>query len=152
MKASTTRCDRSRRAASTLPYPRPVTVTTTSRATPRRAVTIAAAVDVMAVLAFAAAGRRSHGEALTLTGLASTAWPFLVGLAAGWLVLRVRRAPLAPVRSGLPLALLTVAGGMVLRLLTGQGTALPFVLVATTATLLLLVGWRALATLWRVRA
>ncbi|MFZ0530798.1 MAG: DUF3054 domain-containing protein, partial [Propionicimonas sp.] len=40
-------------------------------------------IDLAAVLVFAAIGRASHAEALSLAGLAQTAWPFLVAVAIG---------------------------------------------------------------------
>ncbi|ALJ19425.1 DUF3054 domain-containing protein [Microbacterium sp. No. 7] len=102
--------------------------------------------DVVLVVAFAAAGRASHDEDV-LAGLAHTSWPFLAALAVGWLVLRAWRAPAAPVRTGVGLWIVTVAGGMLLRVVSDQGTALPFVIVATLTLGALLVGWRLLAAL-----
>lgn len=108
----------------------------------------AAGVDAALVAVFAAIGRASHDEGVLGAwglGLATTAWPFLAALAVGWLVSRGWRAPLAPMRTGVPVWLATVAGGMLLRALSGQGTALPFVVVAALTLLLMLVGWRAVA-------
>ncbi|MEI3849450.1 MULTISPECIES: DUF3054 domain-containing protein [unclassified Microbacterium] len=107
----------------------------------------AAGIDVVLVLVFAAIGRASHERGLTPLGVVETAWPFLAGLALGWLVLMAWRAPRAVLRTGLPLAAIAVAGGMLLRLATGAGTALPFVVVATATLLLFLVGWRLIAAL-----
>ncbi|WP_306232437.1 DUF3054 domain-containing protein [Agrococcus beijingensis] len=110
----------------------------------------AIAVDAVAVIAFAAIGRATHdGDVLGSwgLGLATTAWPFLVALAIGWLACRGWRAPLAPLRTGVSIWLVTVVGGMLLRVLSGQGTAAPFVIVATLTLLLLLVGWRLVARL-----
>ena len=43
------------------------------------------ATDVIGVLVFCAVGRRSHAEGLSVTGIASTAWPFSPGpSSAGW--------------------------------------------------------------------
>ncbi|ANG86430.1 hypothetical protein A8L33_14665 [Microbacterium aurantiacum] len=111
-----------------------------------RTIAVAALVDGVAVIAFAATGRASHGEAV-LAGLAITAWPFLVALAVGWLVALAWRRPLAPIRTGIPIWVITVALGMLLRAASGQGTALAFVIVAALTLGLLLIGWRALATL-----
>ena len=47
--------------------------------------------DVVLVVAFAAIGRSSHDESLTLAGVLATATPFLAGTAIGWLVVRARR-------------------------------------------------------------
>ena len=102
--------------------------------------------DAVLVVAFAALGRASH-DSDVFAGLWQTAWPFLIGLAAGWLVTLAWRAPLAPVRTGLGIWAATVIGGMLLRSASGQGTALPFMIVATLTLLVLLVGWRVIAAL-----
>lgn len=106
----------------------------------------AAAIDLVAVIAFAATGRASHDEAAFGVGLLTTAWPFVAALAIGWILTRAWRAPHAILRTGVPLWLITVVGGMLLRLASDQGTALPFIIVATLTLGLLLVGWRAVAT------
>lgn len=109
-----------------------------------RAAASALLLDVVLVLAFAATGRASH-DSDVLAGLAQTAWPFLVGLLAGWGLVRGWRAPIAPLRSGLGIWAATLVGGMLLRLASGQGAALPFVIVAALTLCALLVGWRAVA-------
>ena len=109
-------------------------------------VALAAVVDVLCVTGFAAVGRASHDEAV-FTGLVLTAWPFLVALVAGWLVTLAWRRPFAPVRTGIGVWVVTVAGGMLLRALTGAGTAPAFIGVATLTLGALLVGWRAIAAL-----
>lgn len=101
----------------------------------------ALAIDVVLVVAFAAIGRASH-DSDVWTGLWQTAWPFLAGLAAGWLVTLAWRAPTAPVRTGLGVWAVTVAGGMLLRWASGAGIAVPFVVVAAVTLLVALVGWR----------
>lgn len=106
--------------------------------------------DVVLVIVFAVIGRATHHEGVLGEGglgLATTAWPFLAALALGWLVSLAWRAPLAPVRAGVPIWLVTVGGGMLLRALSGQGTAVPFVVVATLTLLLMLIGWRVIAAL-----
>lgn len=116
---------------------------------------IAVAIDLVLVIGFAAIGRASHESGVLGEGglgLLTTAWPFVAALAVGWLVSRAWRTPFAPLRAGVPVWAVTVIGGMLLRMLTGQGTALPFVVVATLTLLLLLVGWRAVAIAVRPRA
>src|SRR5690606_18914430 len=54
---------------------------------------LAAAIDILAIGAFAASGRSSHAETLDAAGLWRTAWPFLAGLAVVWLVAFVWRRP-----------------------------------------------------------
>lgn len=114
--------------------------------TSARAALVAFVVDAVLVVLFAVTGRLSHSENI-LAGLWATAWPFLFALAVGWLVGRAWRAPLAWLRTGLPVWAITLVGGMVLRALNGQGVAVSFVIVAAIVLLVLLVGWRALAGL-----
>lgn len=118
-----------------------------------RAAVVAFVVDVGLVLLFAAVGRRSHAESGAVVGVLRTAWPFLAGLVLGWVVaLGWRRTAPLRVRDAVPVWLLTVAGGMLLRTATGAGTALSFVVVATVVLGVFLLGWRALAALVRRRA
>lgn len=99
--------------------------------------------DVVCVVLFAAVGRRSHAEGVTLAGVAGTAWPFLVGTLTGWLISRGWRAPRALVPTGVTIWVCTVAVGMLLRTATGAGVAVSFIVVASLVTGLLLLGWRA---------
>lgn len=103
-------------------------------------------IDAVLVVAFAAVGRLSHDEPLTPAGIADTAWPFLVGLGIGWaIVAGTRHRVPVSVADGVPVWISTVAGGMLLRWLVGDGTALAFVIVATIMLGTLLLGWRAVA-------
>ncbi|WP_308491608.1 DUF3054 domain-containing protein [Microbacterium terrisoli] len=103
--------------------------------------------DVVIVIVFAVVGRASHGEALSLAGIATTAWPFLAALVIGWAVALAWRAPTRPVRTGLPVWAVTLVGGMLLRVAGDQGTAVPFIIVAAAFLLVTLVGWRVIAAL-----
>ncbi|MCK8647032.1 DUF3054 domain-containing protein [Mycobacterium colombiense] len=105
------------------------------------------AVDVIGVLVFCAVGRRSHDEGLNVTGIAVTAWPFLTGTVVGWLISRGWRRPAAVAPTGVTVWLSTVVIGMLLRKATSAGVAASFVVVATTVTALLLLGWRVAAGL-----
>jgi hypothetical protein len=107
-----------------------------------RSATWAAVADVGGVLLFVVIGRASHSKGETLAGLASTSWPFLAGLAAGWLAARAWRQPVSVRPAGAAAWLGAVAVGMVLRVIAGQGTAFAFVLVALVFLGLFLVGWR----------
>ncbi len=114
----------------------------------------AVVVDLVLVAVFCAIGRRSHDEAV-LTGLAKTLWPFAVGLALGWaLAVLLSRllglatfAPTALWPTGVAVWLGTLAGGMVMRVIAGQGTAFSFVIVAGTVLAVFLIGWRAIFAL-----
>lgn len=105
----------------------------------------AVALDLVLVIAFAALGRRSHEHGVTLAGVLQTAWPFLVGAAAGWLLGLVVRLEPATWQFGAVVVAATVVVGMLLRQLTGAGTAWSFVAVASLVLSLLLVGWRLVA-------
>lgn len=103
---------------------------------------LALAADVVLVVLFAAVGRATHEESLSAGGVIGTAWPFLVGLLVGWVVvLATGRRPVAW-SSGVLVWACTVVGGMLLRSVSDAGTALPFVVVASLVTFALLVGWR----------
>ena len=118
-----------------------------------RAAGLALAGDAALVLLFAGLGRSSHAREATILGLVETAWPFLLGLLITWVSARISQHPLAPVRSGVPVWIGTVGIGLLLRAITGAGTALPFVLVAIGTLALLLIGWRLIAALiLRLRA
>jgi hypothetical protein len=105
----------------------------------------AVVLDVCCVVAFVTIGRASHHDGETIGGLASTAWPFLAGLAVGLLVTRAWRRPAAIVPAGLGVWLGAVAVGMLLRVAAGQGTAVAFIGVALAFLGLFLLGWRAVA-------
>jgi ribose/xylose/arabinose/galactoside ABC-type transport system permease subunit len=105
-----------------------------------------AVLDVALVVLFAALGRRSHADGLDVVGVLRTAAPFVAGAAAGWLVasLTLDAAP-RDLSFGAVVLVCTVVVGMLLRRVMGDGTALSFVLVATTVLSVLLLGWRLVA-------
>jgi hypothetical protein len=119
---------------------------------------VAVALDVAFVVLFAAVGRattsggtsRFAGEGDALRGVLLTAWPFVAGAVVGWVLVRLlsHRWPV-DVGPGISVVLCTVLVGMLLRVVTGQGTAPTFVLVATLVLAVLLLGWRFVAS--RVR-
>jgi hypothetical protein len=112
---------------------------------------LALVTDVVMVLAFVIIGRASHHVAGGLAGLLGTAWPFLTGLAAGELAVRAWRRPAALAPTGIVVWLSTVALGMTLRVIAGQGTAVAFIVVALAFLGLFVLGWR-LAALILARA
>ena len=103
-------------------------------------------IDIACVLMVCAVGRRSHDEGLNVAGIATTAWPFLSGTVLGWLASQAWRRPTAVVPTGVVVWLCTVAVGMLLRKATSVGVAASFVVVASSVTALLLLGWRAALT------
>lgn len=100
--------------------------------------------DAVLVVVFSTLGRIAHSEELGVTQVWGTAWPFLVGLVVGWvIVLLARRVPVS-IGSGVLLWLSTLAVGMVIRGL-GEGRVphWSFMIFAGLVTALLLIGWRA---------
>ena len=112
-----------------------------------RSARLAVVLDVCCVLVFVIIGRASHTKGEGLAGMASTAWPFLAGLAGGWLAGRAWRRPFRLWPSGVSAWLGTVALGMVFRVVSGQGTAPAFIGVALAFLGLFLLGWRLLGRL-----
>lgn len=109
-----------------------------------------AVADIVAIAIFIAIGRRSHDESGSIVGYLTSVWPFLVGGAVGWaIVAAVSRgrgfAPAGLWPAGVCIWISTVVIGMLLRVASGQGTALAFCIVASIATAVLLLGWRAVA-------
>lgn len=107
-------------------------------------------VDAVLVLIFAVIGRASHDE--DPAGFLITAWPFLVALLVGHALAAVLPArPRRPwsVLWGIVVWFVTVAGGLLLRVATGDTAQLPFIVVATLTLGVLLVGWRAVTALVR---
>jgi hypothetical protein len=101
--------------------------------------------DVCCVLAFTVIGRASHAEAGGVSGQARTAWPFLAGLAVGVAASRAWRRPGSIAGTGIAVWLSTVAVGMLLRVVSGQGTAVAFVAVALIFLGATMLGWRLVA-------
>ncbi|MFT4044172.1 MAG: DUF3054 domain-containing protein [Gordonia sp. (in: high G+C Gram-positive bacteria)] len=111
--------------------------------------------DVIAVVVFVLIGRANHHDGFAPLGVVQTLWPFLVGTAAGWSIAYVYShvdstdwfghdfRPDRIVVAGLVIWVCTVAVGMVLRYLLHQGIAISFIVVATVALGLFLLGWRA---------
>nr|WP_141917902.1 DUF3054 domain-containing protein [Klugiella xanthotipulae] len=106
--------------------------------------------DLVLVVIFVLIGRRSHAESFDVLGALNAIWPFVSGMLVGWLISRAWRAPLGILNPGVIVWLCTVAGGMLLRVASGQGVQLSFVIVASVATALFLLGWR-LVALFAVR-
>jgi peptidoglycan/LPS O-acetylase OafA/YrhL len=107
-------------------------------------VTLTAVADALLILVFAAIGRDAHARGDIITGVFATAWPFLAGAALAWLAARVWRAPLALWPSGVAVWIGALAGGMLLRAVTGQSVVLPFVIVALISLAVFLLGYRAI--------
>jgi hypothetical protein len=109
--------------------------------------------DLACVLVFVGIGRSVHDHGLNVAGLASTAWPFVSGMAVGWAASAALRRPGSALGTGVLVCVATVAIGMALRVLSGQGTAVAFVVVALGFLSLTMLGWRlAFESLRRLRS
>ena len=114
----------------------------------------AAALDAGAIVVFAAVGRANHNEGVLGTngiGLAATAWPFLVGAAIGWILGKAWTRPCAWLPVGLVVWASTLTGGMLLRVASGQGVEVSFVVVAGLVLAVFLIGWRVISGLMAKR-
>lgn len=119
-----------------------------------------ALIDVFLVILFAFQGRTAHESGNSIIGVLDTAWPFLGGLAVGWLITRQWKVT----TGGLPvvfqiwpaaimLAAVTWAIGLLLRVIAGDTNHGAFPLVALGFLLLMMVGWRIVwGSVVRIRA
>jgi hypothetical protein len=110
--------------------------------------------DLVVVVVFVVIGRHTHHHGETLTGVISTTWPFAVGLVVGWAgVISTHTRP-SSLLGGVAIWLSTVGIGMVLRVISGQGTDVAFIVVALGFLGLFLLGTRAIATRsrWKFQA
>lgn len=100
--------------------------------------------DIIAVLVFAVLARAAHGG-LGLAQIADTFWPFAVGALVGTGIATVAlRGAGSAIRYGVIVWLVTVLTG--LAIWAARHAAAPhisFIIVATTMSGLLLLGWRA---------
>lgn len=113
----------------------------------------ALAADAVLILVFAAIGRAEHDSGNPVLGVLGTAWPFLAGAAIGWLIVRqLGRREAIDVGPGITVWISTVLLGMVLRQLSGEGTAFSFIVVATLVLGAFLVGWRVGLAWWSARS
>nr|WP_216848735.1 MULTISPECIES: DUF3054 domain-containing protein [unclassified Rathayibacter] len=105
------------------------------------------ALDAVLVAVFVLIGRGTHDGGSVLEGFLVTLWPFLAALLLGWVIARAWRTPDRLVLSGIVVWIVTVAGGMLLRVLSGQGVQLSFVVVTAVVLGVFLLGRRALTRL-----
>lgn len=98
--------------------------------------------DVTIVVAFAAIGRASHHESVSVAAVINTALPFLAAALIAHLVYHFRRTNSRTLRHGTVLWLITWLAGMLLRLATGASVSVPFVAVAGLFLAVGLLGWR----------
>jgi hypothetical protein len=116
----------------------------------RQATLGSAALDAGAIVVFAAVGRANLDEGIlgrAGLGLAHTVWPFLAGAAVGWVIAKGWTKPCVWRPTGLVVWASTLTGGMLLRVASGQGVEVSFVVVAGLVLAAFLIGWRMIAGL-----
>ena len=94
------------------------------------------------MLVFVIIGRASHTKGESLAGIASTAWPFLAGLAGGWLAARAWRQPYRLWPAGVGAWLGDGGAGHAVPGGVRAGHRASFVVVALAFLGLFLLGWR----------
>jgi FtsH-binding integral membrane protein len=114
----------------------------------RNAWPIAVAADLLVVIVFAAVGRSNHHESTGIHGVWHTVWPFALGTVLALALTAYTRTDPLSLRAGVRVWIWTLAIGMVVRVATGAGTALSFVIVAALVLAALFLGWR-FALGWR---
>ena len=108
-------------------------------------VALAGVADLVLVLVFVLIGRGSHDAGFSVVGSLNTAWPFVVGLAIGWLVTRAWRFPRGVTYPGVVIWASTAVVGVALRAISGQGVAVSFMIVTAIVLAVFLLGWRLIA-------
>lgn len=112
----------------------------------------AVVLDLIAITVFAVLARIAHQSEdmpLTFLGILSTLWPFVIGVALGWIVVSAAGRSAVRVRSGGWLVwLVTVIVGLAIWGI--RNTSFPhwsFILVASLMSALLMLGWRGIHAL-----
>lgn len=108
----------------------------------RRTAILRYILDLVCILIFVIVGRRNHNESGDAIGTLRTAAPFLIALTGAWIGTKAWRTPRSLIIGVVLWVVTTVVGLGMRRLAFGDGTATPFVIVATLVLGLLLVGTR----------
>ncbi len=106
--------------------------------------------DLACVLALAIGGRGSHEPGESFLVVLRIAWPFAVAALVAHAVLAWRAMrPSALWPSGVTVLVVTYAGGMALRALSGRGLAPGFLVVAFLFLAATVLGWRVVVAVAR---
>jgi hypothetical protein len=105
--------------------------------------------DLVCVLAFAFGGKSSHEASDANTVVLKIVWPFAVAVIVGWLGAMwngMRGLRVWP--GGVTILAVTYVLGMALRLVSGRGIALGFLIVAVLFLAVTMLGWRLVYAGW----
>jgi Protein of unknown function (DUF3054) len=120
---------------------------TVASARPVRIIGACVAADLICVAVFVVVGRISHDESLSAAGLVRTGWPFVVGVAGGYIGIALTRWPALSRPGAAVITVKTLVIGLVLRYgVARDGTPFSFVVVTVLVLGLFMFGWRAVAT------
>ncbi len=102
--------------------------------------------DLLVVVIFVVIGRSVHGHKESFGGLVKTAAPFFAGLVVAWVINRPWKNSMEYFLriwpTGAVISMTAALVGQLVRLIVGQGSAIPFVLVSVGIFLLAMLGWR----------
>ena len=108
----------------------------------------AIAADYAAIAVFALLARAAHQSddmPFNFTGWLSTLWPFALGVTLGWLIARDNKG-------GIIWPVTVITGLVIWGIRNGSIPHWSFIIVATTMSALLMLGWRGIAKLWAKKA
>lgn len=102
-------------------------------------------VDLICVVAFAAGGKSAHDDSSTWWVILRIAWPYALACLLGWVfVLRRHWDPWQWRPAGVTVLAWTYVLGMVVRVISGRGIAIGFLIVAIIFLTVTMLGWRLL--------
>ncbi len=106
--------------------------------------------DLICVVAFSFGGKSAHESGDSNTVVLAIVWPFAVALVVGWagaIWNGMRGLRVWP--GGVTILVVTYVLGMLLRIVSGRGIALGFLIVAACFLALTMLGWRLVYAGWQ---
>ncbi|MFT3874864.1 MAG: DUF3054 domain-containing protein [Propioniciclava sp.] len=110
---------------------------------------VAILLDLVMVVAFVVIGRASHTEPLDFDGIQRTALPFVAGLLIAWIGFLLKRHSGVTLVNGVFAWAMTLALGVLFRLLLGDTAEVSFIIVSALFLAATIIGWRLI--LWLVK-
>jgi hypothetical protein len=98
--------------------------------------------DIAVIALFVLIGRNEHNSGSQFIDYLSTVSPFVIAIALAWCSPQVRRSPTSVTAGIIIWANVILVGMTFRRVIFGDGTALPFVVVATIFNGVFLQSWR----------
>ena len=107
--------------------------------------------DLLVIVIFVVIGRSVHGHRESFGGFVKTVAPFFAGLVVAWAINRPWKNSveyfLRIWPTGTVICVTAALVGQLVRLIVGQGSAIPFVLVSVGFFALAMLGWRLIFSL-----